>query len=138
MAEVAVRISGLLHDKLSRTSRPVVIEGKGTALSIEDPPGSGEPPLGIWGPTDPRPTPPIHLPPPGGGGPVDPGYGIPIGGHPAHPIYLPDPPEVPEAPPGTPPNSVIKGAPEGGWGYFTNEQGSVYAAYNPPHAGPKR
>jgi hypothetical protein len=43
----------------------------------------GQPP-GIWGPTDPRPTPPIYVPvpPPGGGG----GGG---GEHPEHPIYIP-------------------------------------------------
>jgi hypothetical protein len=46
-------------------------------------PGPGpQPPLGIWGPNDPRPTPPIAQPPGGwggggGGGPVDPGYSPP-------------------------------------------------------------
>ena len=36
------------------------------------PPHPGQPPLGIWGPTDPRPTPPIHMPPSGGGQPPRP------------------------------------------------------------------
>lgn len=41
----------------------------------------GQPPLGIWGPTDPRPTPPIYIPimPPAGEG----------GEAPTHPIYIP-------------------------------------------------
>ena len=65
------------------------------------------PPLGIWGPTDPRPTPPIYIPPEGGQpplgiwGPTDPrpGYGLPgPQPHPEHPIVLPPdlPPETPE------------------------------------------
>jgi hypothetical protein len=61
--------------------------------------------LGIWGPTDPRPTPPIVLPPPvtpptPPTDPVDPGYGIDIDvGYvrPEHPIVLPP------TPPGKPP-----------------------------------
>ena len=78
----------------------------------EQPP---QPPLGIWGPNDPRPTPPIVVPPggnypqpPGIWGPNDPrpsnpisgipglpGYQPPAGGggappHPSHPIYRPD------------------------------------------------
>jgi hypothetical protein len=67
-----------------------------------------QPPLGIWGPTDPRPTHPIYMP----GGPVDPGYsppwarpqppypdqGLPgsqprpdhsLPPFPSHPIYIP-------------------------------------------------
>lgn len=48
--------------------------------------GVTQPPLGIWGPNDPRPSQPIHLPPQGSGqpplgiwGPTDPrpGYGLP-------------------------------------------------------------
>ena len=68
-----------------------------------------QPPLGIWGPTDPRPTHPIVVPPggawpPGPGSPVDPGYSPPWArpqppypdqglprppGYPTHPIYNP-------------------------------------------------
>lgn len=50
-----------------------------------------QPPIGIWGPTDPRPTPPIAGPnrPPWWGMAQDPSYGIPVGGvpHPSHPIH---------------------------------------------------
>jgi hypothetical protein len=55
--------------------------------------------LGIWGPTDPRPTNPIVLPPPvevtpPPVDPVDPGYGIDVDAgytRPTHPIVLPPP-----------------------------------------------
>ena len=49
-----------------------------TGMQIEMPPPH------IWGPTDPRPTPPIYIPPGGGGLP-----------HPEHPIVIPNPPTEP-------------------------------------------
>lgn len=55
-------------------------------------PGEPEPPLGIWGPTDPRPTHPIYLPiPPGiiGGDPPKPEHPIWLPVYPAHPIVIP-------------------------------------------------
>lgn len=69
--------------------------------------GLPRPPLGMWGPNDPRPTPPIYIPPEGGQpplgiwGPTDPrpGWGLPgPQPHPEHPIVLPPdlPPETPE------------------------------------------
>ena len=84
-----------------------------------DPGGQPQPPLGIWGPNDPRPTHPIAgwnpgtgtFPPGGGqGGPVDPGYsppwaqlppGIwgPPGPWPTPPIVMPIPPDTPGMPP---------------------------------------
>jgi hypothetical protein len=62
--------------------------------------------LGIWGPTDPRPTNPIVLPPPvevtpPPVDPVDPGYGIDVDAgyvRPEHPIVLPPPPSGGPAP----------------------------------------
>src|SRR5262245_42954052 len=69
---------------------------KVAGLAVETP---GVPP-GIWGPTDPRPTPPIYIPPPGGQpppvswGPDDP--------RPTPPIYWPGFPNWP--PTGTPPD----------------------------------
>lgn len=53
--------------------------------------GGGErPPLGIWGPTDPRPTPPIVLPiPPDAIAPGVPTHPIYIPIFPAHPIVIP-------------------------------------------------
>jgi hypothetical protein len=67
MAAVEVTITGVLYDKYARTSRPVVLIGDATLIGvgvgggpIEGGPGS---PPGIWGPTDPRPTHPIVLPP---------------------------------------------------------------------------
>ena len=86
MAAVDITISGVLYDKVARTTTPVSIVGEAslTGLGVGGGPiVPGEPP-GIWGPTDPRPTPPIHIPPPG------------FGHHPAHPIVLP--PNVPAHP----------------------------------------
>jgi hypothetical protein len=64
------------------------------SLSPGTPPGRPhpEPPLGIWGPTDPRPSPPIagipgfpgYTPP--GGGTQPPGIWGPLPGFPTHPI----------------------------------------------------
>lgn len=77
MASVEVTISGVLYDKVARTTQPVVLIGEAslTGLGIGGgpiiPPGQppvGQPP-GIWGPTDPRPTPPIPIYP---GGSPDP------------------------------------------------------------------
>jgi len=56
-----------------------------------------EPPLGIWGPTDPRPTPPIFIPPDS----IGPGL-------PSHPIYLP---VFPAHPIVIPPDSIGPGVP---------------------------
>lgn len=49
-------------------------------LAMIIPVGGSQPPLGIWGPTDPRPTVPIAGPgrPPGWGMANDPGYGVPL------------------------------------------------------------
>lgn len=126
MPKVAIEISGVLSDKLSRTQRPVNL--KGTALVLEIPDNGGGEPPGIWGPPGPWPQPPIHLPPEGGDRP-----------HPEHPIVLPEPPE-PEVPPGTPPDTVVKSAPEGGWGYYTDTSGVAYSAYRPrdDEPGPKK
>lgn len=72
-------------------------------------------PPGIWGPGDPRPQPPIVLPPYEPGGPP---VGIwPSPGHPAHPIVLPEPPPVSEGGDKPPP------AGQGGWGYYDGRWG---------------
>lgn len=49
-------------------------------LALITPIGGSEPPLSIWGPTDPRPTPPVAGPgrPPWWGMAQDPGYGVPL------------------------------------------------------------
>ena len=86
------------------------------------PPGQPQPPLGIWGPTDPRPTPPIYVPvppPPESG--LSPEHPIYIPVYPAHPIVLPLPPTdarpMPPIyiPPGHPDNSLPE-QPPGIWG----------------------
>ncbi|HEX8837678.1 MAG TPA: hypothetical protein VF748_12130 [Candidatus Acidoferrum sp.] len=104
MAAVEVTISGVLYDKLNRTTQQVVLIGDAmlTGLGVGGGPmppgqgGGGQPP-GIWGPPGPWPSPPIHLPPGGGGG-QPPGQEP----HPEHPIVIPPgSPNVP--PPGSPP-----------------------------------
>lgn len=76
----------------------------------------GRPPLGIWGPTDPRPSNPIALPPGSiSGTPEQPIYTPPL--FPSHPIELP-----PGSVGGTPEQPIYyppypdQGLPGGGWG----------------------
>lgn len=138
MAEVLVQISGVLYDKLSRTERPVLLQGAASLLGLGvgggpviPPEGGGGLPDHIWGGGNvPMPTPPIaNVPgapgyrPPGSppgiwGGPIDP--------YPGHPL-----PEPPQTPPEGPPdeNGFIKPPPEGGgWAYHEK-----YAwMYDPP------
>lgn len=127
MASVEITISGVLIDKYGRTARPVTLVGEAvlTGLGVGGGPiyppegGGGENPPGIWGPTDPFPTPPIYLPPELGGG--RPPSVWPPPGRPAHPIVLP--PE--QVPPGfQPPTPPAPGSPttpvppppgSGGW-----------------------
>jgi hypothetical protein len=99
MAAVEVTISGVLYDKLSRTTRPVVLIGEASLTGLEIgggpiiPPGS---PPGIWGP----PT----MPPGFWGGGMGPGV-------------KPQPP-IPPIPTEPPPSGGDKPPPEsGGWGY---------------------
>lgn len=142
MAAVEVTISGVLYDKLARTTRPVVLIGEATLTGLgvgggPMPPGSGSPgdPPGIWGgPIDPYPDhglpPPTGIwPPPGrpthpiapGGPPpgIWPGPG-PLPGI-EHPIVIPPenvPPDFkpPEPPaPGSPTTPVPPPAGSGGW-----------------------
>ena len=94
-----------------------------------------QPPLGIWGPTDPRPTNPIAGPgrPPWWGMANDPGYGRPVGpGGPVDPGYSPPWAQVPPGGQGggpvdpgySPPWAQVPG---GG-------QGPVDPGYSPPWA----
>ena len=142
MAAVEVTISGLLFDKLNRTTQHVVIVGDAslTGLGVGggpiQPPQGGQPP-GIWGPTDPRPTPPIAGIP---GLPGSPGQQP----HPEHPIvYPPDvgPPDGGQPP--SEPGSDKPPPPQGGWGWVaTWDDPSVPAQWGyfpgPQGAGPRR
>ena len=117
MAAVPVQIDGVLWDHASKSGRKVSLIGNATLVGLTVgggpivPPEGAEPPLGMWGPNDPRPTPPIYHPgdkPPGMWGPNDP--------RPTPPIYMPKPPpEYPNAPEGDKPPP-----PEGGWGYVSD------------------
>ena len=103
MAAVEVTISGVLYDKVNRTTQPVVLIGEAslTGLGVgggpivppAQPPGK---PPGIWGgPIDPYPDHGLPGPQP------------PSGAHPEHPIYYP-----PNIPPGvTPPSPPNPGDP---------------------------
>lgn len=137
MAGVEVTITGMLYDKLSRTTQNVVLIGEATLTGLgvgggPMPPGQGggggDKPPGIWGPPGPWPTPPIHLPPGQGGGQPPGGGGQPPGiwpgpgplPHPEHPIVLP-PDQVPpeQKPPQVPPPGTVTPVPppagSGGW-----------------------
>src|SRR5262252_5370253 len=133
MAEIPVMFSGVLYPKdRMHAPMPVVFIGVGWNPDlgigggpVYPPAGGGQPP-GIWGPTDPRPTPPIAMPPwwnwggppdqqpphpqfpiwvPPGFSPPGPGYPPGIGGGPIIPP-TPEPPLViwgPDDPRPTPP-----------------------------------
>lgn len=123
MAAVEVTISGVLYDKQARTTRPVVLIGEAslTGLGVGGgpmPPGPGNPgdPPVIWGgPIDPYPGHPLPGPPPIIWGPNDP--------RPQPPIHLPPdvqpPPDMSpggEKPP--PPGAAGWGYYDGRWGFF--------------------
>lgn len=119
MAVVEMTISGVLFDKLSRTTQQVVLVGEGslTGLGIGGGPmppgGGGGSPPGIWGgsnegfPTQPGPLPPTGIwpgrPPGIWGGPID-----PYPGHPLPPV-VPVPPDTPNVPPPGSPPQVVTG-----------------------------
>lgn len=145
MASVAIQISGVLYDKYSRTSRPVVIFGDAALTGLEVGGGPiipGEPP-GIW----PSPGHPAHPIAPGGPPP-----GIwPSPGVPTHPIVIPPDlgvmvvPKPPESPPKTPDQPVAPSAetqnygwhPAFGWGYFAPNQAVPKGGAPAPAAAPK-
>ncbi len=111
MSAVPITITGILTTENGAGNATFVGMASLTGLGI----GGGpivpdEKPPHIWGPTDPRPTPPIHLGPGGdiGGPPV-------IGGG---PIIPPPPIDVPPGEPNA--DGFIKDPPSnGGWGYHT-------------------
>lgn len=98
MAAVEVTISGVLYDKINRTTQPVVLIGEAslTGLGVGGGPIIPPPQPPGW---PPHPEHPIWPPqPPGSGGPPPGGIGL----HPEHPIVIPpNAPNVP--PPGSPP-----------------------------------
>ena len=108
MAAVELTFSGVLYDKLSRTTRPVVLIGEAslTGLGVGGGPIlPGDPPQ-IWGPTDPRPGWGLPSEPPVIWGPNDP--------RPTPQIHIPRPPVDPPID-----SDAVKPPPDGGgWGYF--------------------
>jgi hypothetical protein len=138
MAAVEVTISGVLYDKLNRTTQQVVLVGEGslTGLGVGGGPAPGGPPLGIWGPTDPRPTPPIS------GLPGLPGYEPPLGiwgptdPRPTPPIYMPPlPPGTSPPEPGDPTTPLPPPAGSAGWP-VTSMVPPPYIVINYPGIGP--
>jgi hypothetical protein len=127
MAAVEVTITGMLYDKTMRTSRPVVLIGEASLTGL----GVGGGPMpGGGAPVDPGYGYPEK--------PVDPGYGIPEGARPSHPIYYPgarpehpivipepptEPPQPPSEPKPPPPDGGWGWHPEYGWGYFPMQGG---------------
>lgn len=118
MAAVEVTITGVLYDKLARTSRPVVLIGDATLTGLGVGGGPVYPPEGGGGggggehPEHPIYYPPTIWPdprPPGGGGGSPPSIWP---GRPTHPIVLP-PDQVPpdQQPPQTPPPGTVTPVP---------------------------
>lgn len=92
------------------------LTGPGNPLPPDGPPGGGDGPVHIWGPTDPRPTPPIWWP-----------------GYPNNP---PDNIRPPDEFPDPPVEAVKPFPPDGGWGY-SERTGWVYKPGSGT-AGPKK
>lgn len=112
MAAVEVTISGILYDKLNRTTQNVVLIGEATLTG-----------LGVGG----GPIIPPGQPPSSGAHPEHPIYYPPVisgppGPWPTPPIYIPPCPDQPPPDPGTPKPPPPEGGwgwhPEYGWGYF--------------------
>lgn len=108
MSAVEITISGVLYDKVNRTTQNVVLIGEASLTGI----GVGGGP--IIPPEQKPPGIPGHPAHPIWGAPVDPGYGIPgppypgkppfdPGLRPEHPIFLPGMPGWPDPPPTLPP-----------------------------------
>lgn len=136
MSAAEVTISGVLYDRVNRTTQNVVLIGEASLTNIGiggGPviPPEGEKPPGIW-PSPGRPEHPIApggRPPGiwGGSGGLPKPPGVWPGGHPEHPI-APGGPEIPPIPTDPPPDGADKPPPEGGgwgfvaewsqWGYF--------------------
>lgn len=123
MAEIPITINGVICDLYGRTiTGPVKIVGSlmKSGLSVGGGPifppegGSGPgDPTHIWGPTDPRPTPPIANVP-GIDNPNPPGWGD-------------GPPEQPPA------DGMVKPPPEdGGWGYHPDYGWGYYPGPGQP------
>jgi len=129
MAAVEVTLNGVLYPKgRSADDRPIPCTFVGSAwLTGGGPIFPEQPP--ISGGSPPHPEHPIWGPP--GFNPPGPGMPPGIGGG---PIVPPTPPEVP---PDTPPSSVVKEASPGAWGYYTDANSALYAAYRPAGSGPK-
>lgn len=119
MAAVEVTITGMLYDRVNRTTQNVVLVGEASLTNVGI--GGGpvippEKPPGIW----PSPGHPAHPIAPGGRPPVDPGWGIPL------------PPTEPPAGGGDKPPPEG----EGGWG-FVGEWSRWGYFPGPGEAGPK-
>lgn len=112
MSAVEVTITGLLYDRINRTTQNVVLIGEamltglgpggGPIIPPVQPPGEGGKPPGFWGPQPGFPTPPIVIPPLPD--PVPPNVTLPPPGSP--PVVLPG--ATPEHPITPPPAIVVE------------------------------
>jgi len=117
MSAVPTTLVGILAHE-DGTAENVTFTGLAsiTGLTVGGGPIVPDKPPQIWGPTDPRPTPPIHLGP--GGEPLPPV----VGGGPILPDNKPptEPPPTGTKPP--PDNAAGWGYYDGRWGYFPGPQ----------------
>ena len=107
MAGQSVVIVGTMTDSEGKTQQ-VTIQGVGAIAPVDPGYGVPLPPLGIWGPTDPRPS---------------------------HPIVLPEPPEVPTEPPIAPPGGGVS---EGWQWYYSPVYGWILVWVPPEGGGKPR
>lgn len=128
MAAVEVTISGMLYDKLNRTTQNVVLIGEATLTGLGV--GGGPMPPGPGGGPGYRPEHPIYWPPGTQPHPEHPIY-YPPGSlpHPEHPIVLPKPPIDP--PPTDPPTQPPSDNWVWGWVPMGQGQGRWSPVYVP-------
>jgi hypothetical protein len=129
-------------------SHPIAIRPPGTEVPprpehpippVVWPPLPERPPLGIWGPTDPRPQPPIYIPiaPPPVEGEAHPEHPIYFPIYPAHPIVIPGPEHPITIPPELPPiNTSPPPGTVGFWGYSVYYSQPVFVPSIPEHGLP--
>jgi|SRR5215831_7431563 len=128
---------------MARRSIPAVITFDDQTGPVDPSYGIPAPPPGIWGPTDPRPTHPIVIAPPGIIDGVHPSHPIVLPPEslppvPGHPIVLPPDPGIPPGEPGSPTHPIVlPPLPPGIWPPAGVVTPPIYYPAEPPEIWPK-
>lgn len=117
MSAIEITITGVLYDKINRTSQPVVLIGEASLTGLGVGGGPIIPPP--FDPNAPRPSHPIAKP-------GDPWWGQDL--HPEHPIVIPPSPIDPpiNLPPGGTPMPPAVGVPIPGWAVWVPTKGWTF------------